>query len=74
MANPTTTKITQYFNKITLTPIISTPTHETIKNLQPDLNINTVSVPSDTTQFGHLILSINPANYLLKTAGSVYSP
>ena len=67
MTTPTTIKVTQYFNKVMLCPITSTPTHETIKILQTELNANAMSVPSDNTPFGHLVLTMTPADYLLKT-------
>ena len=70
MTTPTMIKVTQYFNKVTLTPITSTPTHEIMKILQIELNANAVSVPSDNTPFGYLVLTMIPANYILKTLDS----
>ena len=57
-------KVTQYFNKVTLTPITSTPTHESIKILQTELNANAMSVPSDNAPFGHLVLTKTATEYL----------
>ena len=67
MTTPATIKVTQYFNKVASTPITSTPTHESMKTIQTELNANTMSVPSDNTPFRHLILTMTPANYILKT-------
>ena len=67
MTTPVTIKVTWYFNKVTLNPITSTPTHETMKILQTELNANAMSVPSENTPFGHLVLTMTPVNYLLKT-------
>ena len=67
MTIPSTVKVTQYFNKVTLTPITLTPSHESMKIIQIKLNENAMSVPSDNTPFGHLILIMSPVDYLQKT-------
>ena len=49
MTTDTATNVTQYFSKVTLTPITSIPTHETMNIPQAELNDNAMSVPSDNT-------------------------
>ena len=66
MTTLATIKVTQYFNKVTLTPITSTPTHKTMQILQTELNANAMSVPSDNTPYGNLVLTMTPVNYTLK--------
>ena len=74
MTTPSIVKVTQYFSKVTLTPITSTPLHDSIKNPQTELNTNTMSVPSDNTPFGHLVLTMTPVDYLQKTPDLFDSP
>ena len=73
MTTPATIKVTQYFNKVTLTPITTTPTHETMKILQTELNANAMSEPLDNTPYGHLVLTMTPKKYALKTP-DIFAP
>ena len=34
--------------------------------MQTELNANTISLPSDITTFGHIVLTIHPTNYTIK--------
>ena len=66
MTMPSVVKVTHYFNKVTLTPITSNPTHESMKILLTELNANAMSVPSDNNPFGHIVLTMIPTDYLQK--------
>ena len=74
MAFTSTIKVNQLLNKVTLTPITSNPLHESMKILQKELKPNTMSVLSKSDQYGHLVLSITPADYLLKTPDAFKCP
>ena len=74
MPMPSTVKVTQYFNKVTLTPITLTSSHDSMEILQTELNINATSVLPDNTQFGHLVLPITSVDYLLKTLDPLNPP
>ena len=57
-----------YFNKAIITHITSTPTHETLKTLQTELNNNSMSITLDATYNGHLIITMAPIEYATKNS------
>ena len=73
MMTPTTIKVTQYFNKVMLTPITSTPMHETMKMLHTELKKNAMSVPTYNKPFRYLVLTMTSENYILKST-DIFAP